>query len=1195
MTDTHLPVSLQAPSVTEAAAEPSTDPVSNAAKQADNPQPPCEQPNDSGSQPMDTGASEQAKPATAPVAPKSRVSKERLLVKPPESMLSEDPGLAEDLRVQAQWAAKAQGSWYVMVPLNRAGQEQAPPGSRSSEAAADVREVSAPELRSSFFASLAPAFVPRVEQQLPALPRPDEAGARKLDWQAICQASKGFQKVVGEAGEGTVLTETVRQPAAFRPRPGGIDYGSREGVPAASAAADGTAEAAAGQQQQGRADDISDTVQQPQGQDAAGSISPAAAASGGQQRGAADGQAAPQQQQHPGQPSMADEELFDAEQQPIPSVALVVTTYNWAPHDLMSVRDDLTPASTFPGGQQSIKAAAEKATLYAGSLKKKDPEQAAAGGSGSTIPSSPLAAECAAAAAAAELPLAQQEAGQQGGTGGAAPGTVSSPPEQPKGCQQGSMGAVATGNGCGVCSAAAGSPPEREEDLFEVCKGMTGLPEWPELRSPQQQGGGAVALRGGSLQPGQPAQNPAEEATGPRAGSAPPLGQGKEAGAAAAPAHQEPSKAGAGTAPQPAPRQAAGSSAAPSKAMTEAAATALLAEQMAGAGPAAAGGASAAAAPTARDPSAAEVPAAAAKRSAATAQAGAPPVQQVVSPGGSSALPPVSQQVPAAAKVAVDPHLPAELSAQAMIQVMEHSARALAALVQSQEDSDPDSDLVQENGHERGWVDGTLQHRQQHGSTVPSSPGEGLHLAAAWGREGGAYGPGSSSSSPSPGTPQLPSCMPASARSNPPQPWLLGTGRRPLLAPQPAGAPSCPAGHRRGTSAIPHGRPAGLQLSPSVPCTSSGAVLAPSQAPRDHYLSGAQPTQTSKSLTSQLALVPVTTEPDSPPPCLSPPGWPSAAGDVLLKTWDDYLDKEAMRPGWAATHSAASPPLGSPPLGSLPEDALVKCEDPDGGGCRSTRMQAVLGQASSRPCMQVQAVLPATPAGLRCAAGTAQSPAGACPATPAAGTAHLAAGTPSVTEVGVLRGTSDSPGSSGNKQLAQLPPRQPRPLPHPLPAAGAGAGAGAAAGSKGPGVLESGRGRAAAAASSPSPGTPAAALGGNQEEPGPPATAGTGLVTGPAGMAAAGPWAMAPASFSVLRRSTCDSPPAAGAAARPAPPATAELAEDLEAVAAGAALCEQVLQNGGKRTAEGGGEPKERRRKRCKRGNSLWSFARYYR
>ena len=57
----------------------------------------------------------------------------------------------------------------------------------------------------------------------------------------------------------------------------------------------------------------------------------------------------------------------------------------------------------------------------------------------------------------------------------------------------------------------------------------------------------------------------------------------------------------------------------------------------------------------------------------------------------------------------------------------------------------------------------------------------------------------------------------------------------------------------------------------------------------------------------------------------------------------------------------------------------------------------------------------------------------------------------------------------------------------------------------------------------------------------------------------------------------------------------AELAGDLEATTAEAAVCKQVLQNGGKRSAEGGGEPKERRRKRCKRGNSLWSFARYYR
>ena len=1173
----HLPAPLQTPNGTEAAAEPTTDPVDDAPKQADSPQQPGKQPNDSGSQPMATAGPEQAEAATAPLAPKPRVTQERLLVKPPESMLSEDPGLAEDLRVQAHWAAKAQGSWYVMVPLNRGGQEQAPPGSRSSEAAADVQEVSAPELRSSFFASLAPAFVPRGELLPPDLPRPDEAGARKLDWQAICQASKGFQKVVGEAGEGTVLTETVRQPATFRPRPGGVEYGSREGAPAASAAAaKGTAEAATGQQQQGTASDTPDNVQQPQGQEAAGSTNPVAAASGGRQPGGtADMQAAPQQQQH-GQPGIADEESFDAEQQPIPSVALVVTTYNWAPHDLMSVRDDLTPASTFPGGQQSIKGAAEKATLYAGSLKKKEPEQAAAG----------EAAECAAAAAAAKLSSAQQEAGQQGGTGGGAPGTVSSPPEQPKGCQQGSIGAVASGSG--VCSSAAGSPPEREEeDLFEMCKGMTGLPEWPELRSPQQHSGDAATPRGGAVQPGQPAQKSAEKATGLRAGSAPPAGQGKEADAAAAPAHQEPNKAGAGTVPQPAPKQAAGSSAAPSKAVTEAAASEFWAGQMSGAGPAAADGASAAAAPTARDPSAAEVPAAAAKRSAATAQAGAPPVREVASPGGSSALLPLSQQVPAAAKVAVDPHLPAELSAQAMIQVMEHSARALAALVQSQEGPDTESDLAQENGHDRGWVDGALQ---QHGPRVPGSPGEGLHWAAAWGREGGAYGPGSSSS-PSPRTPQLLSRMSASACSNPPQPWLLGSGRRPLLAPEPAGVPTCLAGHRGGTSAISHGRPAGLQQSPSVPCTRPGAALAQSQAPSDHHPSGVQPAQHSESLASQLALVPVTTEPDSPHPCLSPPGLPIATEGIKLKTWDDYMDHEAIRPGWAATHITASPPLGSPPLGSPPEDAVVKCEDPDGGGCTSTRMQAVLGQASSRPCMQMQAVLPATPAGLGCAAGTARSPAGACPATSAPGTAYLAAGTPSVTEVGVLRGASETPGTSGSKQLGQAPPPQPQPLPIPIPAAGAGA----AAASKGAGVLESGRGRAAAAVSSPSPGKPAGAVGGNQEEPGPPATAGAGLVTSSSGMAAAGPWATAPASFSVLRCNTCDSPPAAGAAARPGAPATAELAGDLQATTAKAAVCEQVLQNGGKRTAEGSGEPKERRRKRCKQGNSLWSFARYYR
>ena len=868
MTDRHL-VPLQTPNVTEAAAEPSTDPVDSAPKQADNAQQPHEQPNDSGSQPMDTAAPEEARPATAPVAPKARVTKERLLVKPPESMLIEDPGLAEDLRVQAQWAAKAQGSWYIMVPLNKGAQEQALPGSWSSEAAADVREVSAPELRSSFFASLAPAFVPRVELQPPNLPRPDETGARKLDWQAICQASKGFQIVRGEAGEGTVLTETVRQPATFRPRAGGVDCGSREGAPAAAAAAaKDTAEAVSGQQQQQFANDTSDSVQQPEGQDAAGSISPAAAASGGQQRGTADRQAAPQQQHH-GQAGMADEELFDAQQQPIPSVALVVTTYNWAPHDLMSVRDDLTPASTFPGGQQSIKEAAEKATLYAGSLKK-EPKQAAAGESGSAIPSSPVAAECAAASAAAKLPDAQQGAGQQAGTGNGAPSTVSNPPEQPEGHQQGSTGAVATGSGSGVRTAAAGSPPEREEDLFEVCKGMSGLSEWPELQLPQQQGGGAVALRGGSLQPGQPAQNSAGKATGLCAGSAPPGGQGVEAGAAA-PAHQEPSKAGAGTVPQPAHKQAAGSSAAPSKASTEAAPRTPLAGQMSGDGPAAAGGAPAAAAPTAREPSAAEVPAAAAKRSAATAQAGAPPVRQVVTPGGRSALLPVSQQVPVAAKVAVDPHLPAELSAQAMIQVMEHSARALAALVQSQEGPDPEGDLGQENGQDQGWVDGAPQHPQQPGARVPGSPGEGLHWAAAWGREGGAYG-ASSSSSPSPRTPQLPSCMPASTRSVDPQPWLLGSGRRPLLALEPAGAPGCPAGHRRGTSAISHGRHAGLQQSPLVPCTRSGAVSAQSQAPRDHHPSGAQPAQISETLASQLALVPVTTAPDSPHPCLSPPG-----------------------------------------------------------------------------------------------------------------------------------------------------------------------------------------------------------------------------------------------------------------------------------------------------------------------------------
>ena len=1180
----HLPVPLQTPSVIEAVAEPSTNPVGNAAKQADNPQ----QPNDSGSQPMDTAAPEQAKPATAPVAPKARVTKERLLVKPPESMLIEDPSLAEDLRVQARWAAKAQGSWYVMVPLNKGGQEQAPPGSRSSEAAADVREVSAPELRSSFFASLAPAFVPRAELLPPALPRPDEAGARKLDWQAICQASRGFQKVLGDAGEGTVLTETVRQPATFRPRPGGVDYGSREDAAAASAAAYGTAEAATEQQQQqqGNASDTADNVQQPQGQDVAASTNPAAAASGGQQRGTADGQAA--SQLHHGQSSMAEEEPFDAGQQPIPSVALVVTTYNWAPYDLMSVRDDLTPASTFPGGQQSIKEAAEKATLYAGSLKKQEPKQAVAGESGSTIPSSPRAAECAAAAAAAKLSFGQQEAGQQGGTGDGAPGTVSSPPEQPKHCQQGSIGTLATGSGSGVRSAAAGSPPEREEDLFAVCKGITGLPEWPELQSPQQQGGGAATLRGGSVQRGQPAQDSAEKATGLGAGSAPPVGQGEEAGATAACARQEPDKAGAGTVPQPAPKQAAGSSNAPSKAVTEAAASAFLAGQMSGPGPAAAGGASAAAAPTAGDPSAADVPAAAAKRSAATAQAGAPPVRESVSRGGSSALLPVSQQVPVAAKVAVDPHLPAELSAQAMIQVMEHSARALAALVQSQEGPDPDLD--HENGHDQGWVDGALQHPQQHGSRSSGSPGEGLHRAAAWGREGGACGSGSSSST-SPRTPPLPSCMPAPARSGNPQPWLLGSGRPPMLALEPAGTPSCLAGHRQGTSAISQGYPAGLQQSPSVPCTRSGALVAHSQAPSDHHPSGAQPAQHSESLASQLALVPVTPEPDSPHPCLSPLGWPIAAEGVLVKTWEDYMDNEAIRPGWAATHITASPPLGRPPLDSPPEDAVVKCEDPVGGGCTSARMQAVPGHASSRPCMQMQAVLPATPAGLGCAAGTAQSPAGPCPATAAPGTAHLTAGTPSVTEAGMLRGASDTPGSSGSKQLALAFPPQPQPLPNPIPAAGAAA----AAVPKGSEVLESGRGRAAAAVSSPSPSKPAGAVGANQEEPAPPATAGTGLVTSPAGMAAAGPRAMAPASFSVLRCNTFDSLPAAGAAARPGAPATAELAGDLQATTAEAAVCEQVLQNGGKRTAEGSGEPKKRRRKRCKHGTSLWSFARYYR
>ena len=265
----------------------------------------------------------------------------------------------------------------------------------------------------------------------------------------------------------------------------------------------------------------------------------------------------------------------------------------------------------------------------------------------------------------------------------------------------------------------------------------------------------------------------------------------------------------------------------------------------------------------------------------------------------------------------------------------------------------------------------------------------------------------------------------------------------------------------------------------------------------------------------------------------------------------------------------------------------MKSEDPDGGGCTSTRMQAVLGQAGSRPGMQMQAVLLATPAGLGCAAGTAQSPADACPTTSDAGTAHLAAGTPSVTEGRVLWGASDSPGSSGNTQLAQPPPPLPRPIP-------AGAAAAAAA-SKGAWVLESSQGRAAATASSLSLGKPAGPVGGSQEEPGPPATAGTGLVTSPAGMAAAGPWALAPASFSVLRCNTCDSLPAAGAAARLGAHATAELAGDLEASTAEAAVCEQVLQNGGKRTADGRGDPRERRRKRCKRGTSLWSFARYYR
>lgn len=877
---------------------------------------------------MDTAAPEQAKPATAPLAPKPRVTKE-LLVKPPESMLSEDPGLAEDLRVQAQWAAKAQGSWYIMVPLNKGGQEQAPPGSRSSEAAADVREVSAPELRSSFFASLAPAFVPRVELLPPDLPRPDEAGARKLDWQAICQASKGFQKVIGEAGEGTVLTETVRQPPTFKPRPGGVDFDSREGAPAAAAATKGTAEAATGQQQQGVANDTSDNGQQPQGQEAAGSTRPAAVASGGQQRGTADGQATPQQQHH-GQAGMADEEPFDPEQQPIPSVALVVTTYNWAPHDLMSVRDDLTPASTFPGGQQSIREAAEKATLYAGSLKKKEPEQAAAGESGSTIATPLRAAECVAAAAAAKLPCAQQEAGQQGATGDGAPGTVSSLPEHPEGRQQGSTGAVATGSGSGLGSAAAGSPPEREEeDLFAVCKGLTGLPEWLGLQSPLQQNSGAVTKRGGLVQPGQPAQSSGEEATGLHAGSAPPVGQGKEAGAAAAPAHQEPSRAGVGTVPQPVPKQAAGSSAAPSKVLTEAAARALSTGQMSCAGPAAASGAAAAAAPTATERIAAEASAAAAKRSAATAEAGAPPTWEVASPSGSSALLPISQQMPAAARVAVDPHLPVELSAQAMIQVMEHSARALAALVQSQDGPDPESDWDPENGHGQGWVDDAVQLPEQQGPRVPGSPGEGLHWAAASGREGGAYGPGSSSS-PSPRTPPLPSCMSASARSVHPQPWLLGSGRRPLLALEPAGVPSCPAGHGGGTPAISQGCPVGLQQSPSVPCTTPGADLAQSQAPRDHHSSGAQPAENSESLASQLALMPVTADPDSPHPCLSPPGWAVAAEDVLLKTSDDHMDKEAIRPGWADTPNTASPPLGSPP-----EDAVVQCEDPMVGAARA--------------------------------------------------------------------------------------------------------------------------------------------------------------------------------------------------------------------------------------------------------------------